>query len=306
MEEKRKGLAISGGGSLGAYAGGVLQYLISDMKKDYDVIVGTSTGSLIAPLAAMGEIDLLRKAYTSVRNEDIFSVNPFKVDEEGASTREIRILNALWRVARGKKSLGETEALRQTMEDFISEPMYSKLQESTKQVIVTVANLNTHRAEYKANYSYGRDDFLDWMWASACIPVFMSTVEKDGSDYVDGGIVDYNPIQILIDRSCVEIDAIMLRTSLDGSPGRSSNKNIFDLIKNVVGTLTYEIVEDDVEIADLEAYKYDVDINYYYTPRKLGNSMNFDKKEMQKWWDLGYEIAKDREPLHKKLAKKPL
>lgn len=306
MEEKRKGLAISGGGALGAYAGGVLQHLISDMNKEYDIIVGTSTGSLMAPLAALGEIDLLKEAYTSVTNEDIFNVNPFKQDEEGANTRDIKLLNALWRIARGKKSLGETEALRKTMEKFVSAPLYAQLQDSHKQVIVTVANLNTHRAEYKANYGYGRNDFLDWMWASACIPIFMSTVEKDGSDYVDGGIVDYNPIQILIDRSCVEIDAIMLRTSLDESPGRSDNKGVLDVIKNVIGTLTHEIVEDDVEIADLEAYKYDVDIDYYYTPHKLGNSMNFDKKQMNKWWELGYEIAKDREPVHKKILKKPL
>ncbi|MCB0629115.1 MAG: patatin-like phospholipase family protein [Lewinella sp.] len=47
-------LVISGGGSKGAYAGGVAEYLICDCGRDYDVYVGTSTGGLLAPLLAAG------------------------------------------------------------------------------------------------------------------------------------------------------------------------------------------------------------------------------------------------------------
>ena len=42
-----KALVISGGGSKGAFAGGIAQYLIEEKKKNYELFVGTSTGSLM-------------------------------------------------------------------------------------------------------------------------------------------------------------------------------------------------------------------------------------------------------------------
>ena len=41
-----RALVISGGGSKGAFAGGVAQYLIEQHKYQYDLLLGTSTGSL--------------------------------------------------------------------------------------------------------------------------------------------------------------------------------------------------------------------------------------------------------------------
>jgi len=42
-----KALVVSGGGSKGAFGGGVAQYLIEEEKKEYDLLIGTSTGSLL-------------------------------------------------------------------------------------------------------------------------------------------------------------------------------------------------------------------------------------------------------------------
>jgi len=42
-----RAIVISGGGSKGAFAGGVAQYLIERQQRDYDLFVGTSTGSLL-------------------------------------------------------------------------------------------------------------------------------------------------------------------------------------------------------------------------------------------------------------------
>ena len=52
-----RALVISGGGSKGAYAGGVAQYLIQDEGVNYDMFLGTSTGSLLIPHLAAGKID---------------------------------------------------------------------------------------------------------------------------------------------------------------------------------------------------------------------------------------------------------
>ena len=56
-----KALVISGGGSKGAFAGGIAQYLIEEKKKDYDLFVGTSTGSLMLTHLSLGKLDELKE-----------------------------------------------------------------------------------------------------------------------------------------------------------------------------------------------------------------------------------------------------
>ena len=117
-KKKKTALAISGGGSWGAWGGGTIQGLIECKGKDYDIVVGASTGSLLSPLSAMGELDRLREVYTSVTQKDIFNVNPF--NKKG----EINIWNVLWRVVfvnawskifkkEIKPTLGESKNLRE-------------------------------------------------------------------------------------------------------------------------------------------------------------------------------------------------
>ena len=51
-----RALVISGGGSKGAFAGGVAQYLLEEKKLAYDLFLGTSTGSLLISHLALREI----------------------------------------------------------------------------------------------------------------------------------------------------------------------------------------------------------------------------------------------------------
>ncbi|MEO7768554.1 MAG: patatin-like phospholipase family protein, partial [Ferruginibacter sp.] len=49
-----RALVISGGGSKGAFAIGILKKLFKEYPNlEFDMFVGTSTGSLIVPLVAM-------------------------------------------------------------------------------------------------------------------------------------------------------------------------------------------------------------------------------------------------------------
>ncbi|MFZ1790083.1 MAG: patatin-like phospholipase family protein, partial [Saprospiraceae bacterium] len=86
-----RALVISGGGSKGAFAGGIAQYLIEEEKIKYDIFVGCSTGSLLVPLLALGEISRLREAYTSVTQSDIYSISPFIVKEFEDGTFQSKI-----------------------------------------------------------------------------------------------------------------------------------------------------------------------------------------------------------------------
>ena len=78
-----RALVISGGGSKGAYAGGVAQYLMREEERHYDMFLGTSTGSLLIPHLAVNDIDKLYDIFTNVQQHDIFSVSPFIQREKG-------------------------------------------------------------------------------------------------------------------------------------------------------------------------------------------------------------------------------
>ena len=69
-------LALSGGGSYGAFGAGVLKgWTESGKRPEFHIVTGISTGALIATLAFLGSDydDELEDLYTSTANEDIFS-----------------------------------------------------------------------------------------------------------------------------------------------------------------------------------------------------------------------------------------
>ena len=76
---------ISGGGSKGAFAGGVAQYLMEDLGYTYDIYVGTSTGSLLISHIALGKVEKIRDVFTSVNQHSIFNHRPFLVKKTKSS-----------------------------------------------------------------------------------------------------------------------------------------------------------------------------------------------------------------------------
>ena len=73
----KRGLVISGGGAWGAFGAGT----IAALNKKYDVIGGISTGALMSPLVALNEFDILKKAYTSVSDKDIFDLYEYDYEK---------------------------------------------------------------------------------------------------------------------------------------------------------------------------------------------------------------------------------
>lgn len=71
----RRYLAISGGGSTGAFGAGLLiGWTAAGTRPYFDVVTGISTGSLIAPFAFAGPAhdDELRQVYTEISGKDIY------------------------------------------------------------------------------------------------------------------------------------------------------------------------------------------------------------------------------------------
>ncbi len=292
-----RALVISGGGSKGAFAGGAADFLINEAERDYDIFIGTSTGSLLVPLLSIGEVAKLKRAYTNVKPRDIYNINPFVVKKmpDGELKTSINHFNTLRMFLKGKKTFGETKNLRKTIERVLSKKDFERIKSSDKKVIVTVSNLSTTRVEYKYLHEYGYKDFCDWMWASSSFVPFMSLVEKNGYDYADGGFGNYIPIQEAIDIGATEIDVIVLKPR-HMKPNKNKSRNAFDVLTQTLQFALAQIAYDDVHIGHLESiYNDQVKIKFIFTPTLLTKySFYFDPVIMKKWWEEGYEHAKSR------------
>jgi len=294
-----RALVISGGASKGAYAGGVAEFLLKDCGQQYDVFVGTSAGSLLLPLLALGAVDRLRDVFTSVTQKDIFSICPFKIRKKyGVFYSSINHFNTLRMFLRRKKTFGESKNLRKLIASTFTKMDYDKLRDSDKEVVVTVSNLTCHRIEYKSIHECSYEDFCDWMWISANIVPFMSLVRKNGMEYADGGFGNYLPLQEAIKRGACVIDAIILKTQ-EGKEASCflPSRNAFHTLIRAFDFMLEQISNNDMIIGQLEGLHQKVSINCYYTPRILTeNSFIFDPERMSKWWMEGQEYARVNSP----------
>ena len=291
----KKALVISGGGSKGAFAGGVAQYLMKHENRDYDLLLGTSTGSLMISHLALHKLDELKVLYTNVNQDSIFSNNPFSIRSvDGQKIVSINHLNTLWNFLNGRKTFGESKNLRKLIAKNITKKMYDEIRSSEKEIVVTVSNLTTNRIEYKSNKDCTYEDFCDWIWGSCNYVPFMSLLEKDHCQYADGGFGTLVPIREAILRGATEIDAIILETEIP-LINRLPAKNPFSLLFDVFGFMLTHVERHNITIGKLAAKNKDVQLNLYYTPTVLTtNSLVFDQKMMPKWWKSGFDYAKSK------------
>jgi len=298
-----RALVISGGGSKGAFAGGVAQYLIQEKKRNYDLFLGTSTGSLLIPHLAAGNIQKVYDIYTNVSQRTIFSINPFVVKKkEGREYVTINYFNMFWQFVRKRRTFGESKALRRNIRKNFSHQDFVELKSKVKDVVVTVSNLSKNRVEYKSIHDFEYDDFCDWIWISCNYIPFMSLANKDGFEYADGGLGCVVPIREAIKRGATEVDAIILEAE-NMEYNKVLGRNPFSLMVNLFGFLLDQVEYHDIVEGKLAAMNKKVKLNVYYTPTKLTeNSLVFNKKAMTEWWQQGYEYAEKKE-MEKKAAK---
>jgi NTE family protein len=290
-----RALVISGGGSKGAFAGGVAQYLIEHEKREYDMYLGTSTGSLLVPHLALHDVGKLYDMFTNVSQHNIFSVNPFvQHKKDGREYVSINYVNSIWQFIKRKRTFGESKSLRRHIKRNFTEQEFNAIRKSGKDVVVTVSNLSKNRVEYKSIKDYSYEEFCNWIWISCNYIPFMSLAKVDGFEYADGAFGCVVPIREAVSRGATEIDAIILESE-NMEYNKVLGKNPFSLMLNLFGHLLDQVEKSDIAIGKLAAKHRNVKLNLYYTPTKLTeNSLIFSKKLMTAWWLDGFLYAETK------------
>ncbi|MGO3154248.1 patatin-like phospholipase family protein [Mesonia sp.] len=290
-----RALVISGGGSKGAYAGGVAEHLIREQKKEYDIYIGSSTGSLLIPHLALGKLTKLHDIYTNVNQATIFSLNPFVIKKEG--NREyvsINYLTTFLQFLKKKRTFGESKNLKKLIRQKITKAEFLEIKSTVTDLVITVSNLSKNQIEYKSIKDFTYEEFCEWIWISCNYVPFMSLAKKDGFEYADGGFGCMVPIREAIRRGATEIDAVILESE-NMEYNKVLGKNPFSLMVNLFGYMLDQVEKSNIIEGKLAAINRDVILNLYYTPSKLTeNSLIFDKKLMTNWWQQGFDYAEKK------------
>ena len=290
-----RALVISGGGSKGAFGGGVAQYLIEELKREYQILIGSSTGSLLIPQLSIGHIDRIRKAYTNVGQKDVYNVCPFivKKDKEGNLSTRINHFNTLKMFLKGKRTFGDHKTLLKTIRKTITPDEFEMAKASGKKIIATVCNLSLNIVEYKYLSDHTYEEFTEWMWISTSFVPFMGIVERNGYEYADGGFGSLVPIEEAINAGARQVDAIVLNPKFSMPVNRKTD-NAFDVLMRVMDFMHHRIGRHDVYIGHLQSvYDDSIHVNFIFTPHVLTEySFLFDPDQMKRWWQQGFDHAR--------------
>nr|WP_299167360.1 patatin-like phospholipase family protein [uncultured Allomuricauda sp.] len=290
-----RALVISGGGSKGAFAGGVAQFLIQEAKHEYDLFVGTSTGSLLISHLALNKLDKIKQIYSSVNQKSIFNNCPFLIKKKhGVEVISINHWNVVKNFIKGKKTFGESENLRHLIRESVTPEEFNTLKQGITDVVVTVSNLSLNQVEYKSVNDCTYEEFCDWIWISSNYTPFMSLAKRNGCEYADGGLGSLVPIEEALKRGATEVDVVVLHTEVNYL-NRMPVRNPFELMTTTFSFMLDRIENQNIRIGKLVANQKDAIINLYYTPTVLTtNSLIFNKERMTLWWKRGYLYAKNK------------
>jgi predicted acylesterase/phospholipase RssA len=257
----KRALVISGGGSKGAFAVGVIKQLQQIYPSlVFDIYVGTSTGSLIVPLAAINEINLLEEIYTT--------------QSKGTIVKELRIGDRL-----NTDSIFDANPLWNLVNKYFTDDRYNTLQASGKKLYINTTCLQTEaltvftndtaatsKEGYETRQIVNSDHFRRAIMGSACQPVFMPTIqvnkdlpgnaEKD-YQYVDGGVREYAGIEMAIDAGATEIFTILLSTGVN-EPENKYYGDLFSLMQRTIDIFMTDVGKNDLIIPNQynEALQY--------------------------------------------------
>ena len=289
-----KALSLSGGGSKGAFTGGMLQYMKIEKGMEFDIYSGTSTGTLLQTLTSLNKFDLLKEAYTSITLDDIYKISPFKQGNDPENPK-INLAGLLkMHFVKKEPTFGDSSNLRDLIAKFFPEELFEESLAAGKTLIAAVSNLDTAKTETYSSRDVSYEEFCDWTWISCNAVPFTSLVKRNDMYYADGGFTEHMPIRKLIEMGATDITAITTKPLVYKPANKELGRNPLSLLSRMIDVLLWEASERDLEVVKKMALEKDVTLKVYYMPRTLtDNSMYFDKELMSKWWDEGFEHAKE-------------
>jgi NTE family protein len=240
----RYGLALSGGGARGLMHLGVLQAM-NDRNFYPAAISGTSMGAIVAAFYAMG-----------IEPYDVLNI----IKDRSNQIKAIKIrmkhrkATGLFKIALLEKNLIKFAPA----DDFaaLKIPIY-----------ISVSNLTTGKNEI-----HSKGKFIDYVIASASIPILFETRQINGHHYVDGGLTKNMAVQVLTEKT----DKIIGVHSNYISENHEI-KNIKDVAERCFQLSIFNTVKNELSYCD-----------YLIDPPEVRQFSTFDFLKAERIFEIGY------------------
>ncbi len=168
MTDKTIGLTLSGGGARGIAHLGVIK-AFEEHGVSFDIMSGASAGAMLGALYSYGySVNEILKI--------ILDLKAFKFISPAMST----------------KGLLKMDVIRKFLESYLPENSFNKLK-------IPLSIATTHIRTGTTKY-FEEGDLIGIICASSCIPVLFQPVTLEGDLYIDGGVLNNLPTEIIRDR----------------------------------------------------------------------------------------------------------
>jgi NTE family protein len=239
------GLALSGGGARGFAHLGIAQYLYEQNIRP-DMISGTSAGAIAGAFLAAG--------YEPKRTMEIIS--------------DINFLR-FFRPAMSWSGLVNLEKISDLLLDYFPENSFSEFK-----IPLVIATTNFNKGE---NVNFDSGELIKPLLASASIPVIFKPISIAGELYVDGGITNNLPVNVL--KSHVDF-TIGVNVNPVGSSNQNSNMK--DVLERTMLMIINYQTKEQAKLCDI-----------FIQPDELANYKVFSLSKAKEIYDIGYESAKN-------------
>lgn len=267
----KNAVVLGGGGAKGAYEIGVLTAL-SKLKFKYDIITGTSVGSINGAIAAQGDISLARKMWNEITTDSVLDI---KSEIPENQTEAYRVM---------AKELMENSGfdytnLKKLLEGIIDE---KKLRESPIDLGLVTVRFPSMIPVHIFKEDIKEGEIVDYILASAaCFPAMKP--HKIGKElYIDGGYNDNIPVNMAIKKGATNIVAVDLNAI--GKTKRIKEKNVNIIYVNSYTNLGNMLIFDknrakkNIRLGYLDTFKaFEKLDGYKYTFKKDELTKNFKR-----------------------------
>jgi predicted acylesterase/phospholipase RssA len=170
---KKVSLNLVGAGTGGIVTVGYLK-AVEDLKIQWDMLYGCSSGALNAVLYHQGDMDKLEELWMNISNNKVFKVNV------------LHWLNPLVSMAQ-KNSIGSPAPLRKLLEGLIDP---DKIKKQTRPLYITATDIYTYQPISVDLRQLEPDEMVTFVLASASVPIAFPPVAFRDSLLYDGGLVN--------------------------------------------------------------------------------------------------------------------
>lgn len=291
-----RALILSGGGAKGAFTIGALKTLVGRNIDNFDIVSGTSTGSLIATLVCNGDFDKLENIYSNVEDRDILEPQ-----------------NILANFNLKRPYLFDTLPLQRMIDKHVTDEVFQNILRSSTHLCLTAVDLQTgmptvfttkaipHAADFNVILLRNLRELKNALLASsnqaAFLPPVSFPVGQSVHQFVDGGNREVLPTRVvchLLPKAVVlppdEVYVLSNNPEVLGK-GKVVYTDLIEVMMRAISIFVQDVRENDLARIREHRDKYGTHLFIIQPAKDLDEEyptgLRFSKRSMGRWMKAG-------------------